>query len=448
VSLVLRHRFAKRGHSLSSLIKNYLGEKMRKILIIICVVMNLLACSVSQEIPGKPQKETVVNKMSKMQIDLLVKALNSGDFELLKPELSSEFRIPGVPESMNESVMSQVVSTFGKEINDYKIKSEEKGEFLKLVVEFDLEEETKEYDFLFDNEMKFVEINIFKAQIQTKEAMSDSNMNIPPFMIQNFTMSNKLITVEAEVDGKVGKFLVDSGAPCLVLNSKHFETENNNSVGSQGATGTITGTSYKKIRKFKWDNFEYNDIDVLAMDISHLEAGLNVEILGLISYEELKHFETFFDYMNKQMILKKLDANVQMQLPYKVVKELKFELKSHIPIFNAEIQGETYRLGLDTGAESNLFHAAKYDKLKSELSDQNEDELMGANKGKVTVKSGKLNCYKINDFELKDEEFVFSDISHLNQGYGLNIDGLIGYEFLHKQPVSINFRDMILKIYE
>jgi len=34
---------------------------------------------------------------------------------------------------------------------------------------------------------------------------------------------------------------------------------------------------------------------------------------------------------------------------------------------------------------------------------------------------------------------VFSDISHLNEGYSMNINGILGYEFLSIQPVLISY---------
>jgi hypothetical protein len=43
-----------------------------------------------------------------------------------------------------------------------------------------------------------------------------------------------------------------------------------------------------------------------------------------------------------------------------------------------------------------------------------------------------------------DMQFVASDISHLTNGYGLEIVGLLGFPFLNQKKVAIDFENQQL----
>ncbi|WP_258097883.1 aspartyl protease family protein [Marinoscillum pacificum] len=57
------------------------------------------------------------------------------------------------------------------------------------------------------------------------------------------------------------------------------------------------------------------------------------------------------------------------------------------------------------------------------------------------------NKIEINDVKLDDIELYTTELSHLEQTIGRNIDGIIGYDLLKNYVVKIDYEDMKIKLY-
>lgn len=117
-----------------------------------------------------------------------------------------------------------------------------------------------------------------------------------------------------------------------------------------------------------------------------------------------------------------------------------FTLSSHIPVFKANIKGKDYNFGLDCGAESNLIDSDLLEELSKSIRKRTTDTLRGADKKGKEVTKGLIKKTIIGKYKFKNMATVFSSISHLNKGYKINIDGLMGYELLSKQKTLISYK--------
>lgn len=252
-----------------------------------------------------------------------------------------------------------------------------------------------------------------------------------------------LIFVEVEVNDEPAYFILDSGAPVVVLNSKYFS--NGTDDGSaQGVSGSLQRQQIR-IDKFRWGNIELSDTDLMGLDLSHLEAELDHPFKGLIGYDLLQDYELLIDYEKEELLLFK-----EGQTAYHQTKQpksaLTFEYQLHIPVIEAEIGGVNYQLGLDTGAEQNLISQPAFEKLPTDTYEiQETTELRGADKNVTEVQRFIVHKSEFSGHTFEAMSFVSSDISHLTAGYGLKIEGLVGYPFLSQQLCSIDFADQ--KIY-
>ena len=185
---------------------------------------------------------------------------------------------------------------------------------------------------------------------------------------------------------------------------------------------------------------------MLTLDISHLEEELEAEIHGLIGYELFKDYDLLFDYEQKvltliepdkaESFLSQTSANKRFDIP--------FEQGGHIPILSAVVENDTLSLGLDCGAESNLLSSSIFDALKPQLDDITQDALIGIGSEKNMVQKGSIKNMSIGGVDFKSTRTVFSDISHLNEGYQLQLDGLIGYEILSRQKTLLSYARKML----
>ncbi len=75
-----------------------------------------------------------------------------------------------------------------------------------------------------------------------------------------------------------------------------------------------------------------------------------------------------------------------------------------------------------------------------------KDTLSGAGKNRIEVTKGLIKKVYIEKKKNKNVSTLFNDMSHLNNGYKLKLDGLMGYELLSKQKTIISYKrkEMIL----
>ncbi|MBC8322612.1 MAG: aspartyl protease family protein [Candidatus Marinimicrobia bacterium] len=397
--------------------------------------------------------ETKQSKDFTKEISILVESINENDFTKLNPLVSDNFRVPGIPQAMAIDVLKQVVDTYPHHTLNFTIKSiEHKGNEVFVSVLFVRKEKEMSHLLVFDEVGEFVEINLFSAHTEHTEEIEQSNLTVPIFMQSEFELHHNLIIVSAEIDGQKGNFILDSGAPVMILNKHHFShIDSVNSMGGKGVTGRrMTSTSIQNMKHFKWNDYEMRDFDAVFHDLSHLENELDIKIIGLISYRELEHFETMFDYENMRLMLFKLDedgytiAQVQRENPG---VEIPFKMEGHTPIFEGSINGKTYTFGLDTGAEFNLMDKPLFDSLAKNITHIKLDTLIGISGEEIETQIGFIDKTVIGGNSYNNMKTVFSSTEHLYKNGETKLDGLLGYEFLSQHKTALNFRKKILTIY-
>ena len=263
-----------------------------------------------------------------------------------------------------------------------------------------------------------------------------------------FIMINNLIAVEVMLNNEKRVFLFDSGSPSVILNSKYLtknDTTHKDTISSKGVGGSISGMDIEQIEKLEFGGIIMENQDILTLDITHLEKALetNIEIYGLIGYELIKDYDLLFDYNKKELTLINPDFFTQYKndelSDYKFTI-VPFELESHIPIIKARIGKKEYSFGIDSGSETNLINSELLPSIITHLKHIEKNTLVGADKNSIEVTKGLIKKLFIGERQFKNVPTVFNDISHLNNGYNLKLDGLMGYELLSKQKTLISYR--------
>ena len=99
-------------------------------------------------------------------------------------------------------------------------------------------------------------------------------------------MAGKLIAVDVLLNGQKRKFILDSGSPMVILNSKYIEQDSTERKISsvEGVNGKISGMDIEKIDSLDFSGIRMVNQKVITIDLAHLEEDLEFEIHGLIGY--------------------------------------------------------------------------------------------------------------------------------------------------------------------
>ncbi len=385
-------------------------------------------------------------------------AINTKSSVELEKHLASDFEIANQKGKIAKIVLKQLFTQLGDTVQLYtEVNAERIEKSLTLIYSISYSKMgQKNATFVFDEHNKLKKLELFKMEVKTMDK-SEREISKPKKEVITipFIMIGNLIAVDVMVNNEKKIFLFDSGSPSVILNSKYIQTNdtvNKKTISSsKGVGGSISGMDIENIEKLEFGNIIMENQDVLTLDISHLENSLetNIEIYGLIGYELIKDYDLLFDYEKKELTLINPDFFPQYKnnelSDYKLTI-VPFELSSHIPVIKARIGNKDYSFGIDCGAETNLMDKELLAPMLTHLKHIEKDTLSGAGKSCIEVTKGLIKKVYIEKKRFKNVSTLFNDMSHLNNGYKLKLDGLMGYELLSKQKTIISYKrkEMIL----
>lgn len=383
-------------------------------------------------------------------IKQFVQAWNAKTFHIVEPYISSSFEISGVPKDYTKQALERVFAQIPHKIEKISLLGEEQTRMgLKYTVLVERPDSSREIDFVVWKDGKIVSTTLFQASVKS---VSQAKMETAAsFKTVPFTLYDRMIFVPGEINGKPVDFLLDSGAPIFVLNSKYDRPENMVSVSaSKGVGGSIENVGTREIQSLIWGGGQYKDFDAISMDLSHLEEKLGRSFAGLISQAELEPYETIIDYNKQTIYLYALDEHgdrIEDNGQNKQKSVIPFDLQGHIPVIPARIGKVDLNFGLDTGAQSNLLDKSHFDSVKKLVSSTEVDTVIGADANAMDAISGTIKSTRIARKNYNKMRYVFSDISHLNDAYKTEVHGLLGFPFLSQKTFGINYRKRELKLY-
>lgn len=283
---------------------------------------------------------------------------------------------------------------------------------------------------------------------------SDTAINATPYTYTNSAMSSRtiefeavggLIVVPAIVDGVEQKFILDTGAPALLLNEVPTNLLENYEVVGVGGKKDI-GT--RKVSNFAWAGTQTTDVEVYQLNLQHIEYLTGLDLGGLIGYEALENYELYIDYSENKVIL--FDEKARKTFKEKKVKRVMyFTMEEHFIVVNVKVGGKMMKFALDTGAEVNLINQAAISEIKEKhYTKEQSTQISGTTTSVQEGHSYAVDRVKYGTKKLDDHKFTAMDLTFFNLIKEGRIDGFLGYPFLNQYTISINFEKKKLYIWE
>lgn len=394
-------------------------------------------------------QQTISQNIAKCKeiVSLTKEGINKKSPIDLLPFLSEDFTIAGQKGNIAKLVVKQLFIQLGDTVLSIgSLRQNKQEETLKLIYDFNYEKKGhREATFLFNNQNQLKSLKLFNMEVKSMSAQSDLTKSSQSVIQVPFEMVEKLIVVEVELEGVKRKFILDTGSPKVILNGKYFPSDSKGSFISnvKGVNAQNINMYTKKVSELDFYGISTKDTEMMVVDLSHLKADLGFEFYGLIGYEIIKDYDLIFDYEKKLLTLIAPDhyeIYKKTHLSKATLEVVPMQQRGHIPVVETKVGDNLLKLGIDCGAEVDLFDVSLYDQMQQQLSNLGTEELKGAQKNVEIVTQGVLNNISIGQKQFTSTPTLFKDISHLNSSLDAKIDGLLGYPILSKQRTLISFR--------
>lgn len=382
---------------------------------------------------------------SKTIVSSVVKAVNQGSIDGIDNDLAQDFTIAGQKGAIARIVLKQLISQLNDKIVDYTFIDRENEAHLKLNYIFNYERlGEKRAFFIFDKENKIKEMSLLSMEVKTMSGESNVEKSKEKYIDVPFQLAGKLILVDVNLNGKPQKFILDTGSPKVVLNSKYLNKNDKETrlSSSKGVNGNISGMDIENVESLDFYGIQLKNQDVLSMDLSHLEEELGTQFCGLLGYEFIKDYDILFDYANQNLTLIEaayLEDYINLKIKGLVSDGIPFKMEKHLPVIDFSVGEKIYNVAIDSGAESNLLDFKYSAQLQPFLKDTKQNNTIGADGLQKSTTKSVIPVSRIGENIFNNTDLILTDISHINNAYKSNLDGIIGNPILSQQKVILSY---------
>ncbi len=263
-----------------------------------------------------------------------------------------------------------------------------------------------------------------------------------------FKIIDQLIVVEAELLGRKGNFIVDTGSLNLILNRRHFNNRKYyelDNMDRSGVNASVENVKQQVLKAFQMNAVSVESLNADVIDLSHFEEAKKMNLLGIIGYSVLREFEVFIDLYLNQLTLTKIDnkGNRLTDKVYaeKIIDTVGFTLKRHSILLDGFIGKRPAKFILDTGAEYNQLNKHIDPLIKAFFYPVRTMKLSDAGGKSKLVLAGKLYRVQLSDsIYFGPMKTVLTNLRQMRQAFGTSADGVLGFEFFKQQRTIINYR--------
>ncbi len=262
--------------------------------------------------------------------------------------------------------------------------------------------------------------------------------------------AGNLLLVEAEVDGLRGDFILDTGAPGLVLNSAYFrQSAKKKAQQSVGVAGTSNEVFTLNINRLSIKDLYYENISVELTELSHIENSKGVKIIGLLGNALFDELVMRIDIKNNSLLLyrDKEPKTKKTKFINSNVIQLNLSYQNHALFIPLKIEKKAINVYFDTGAEQMVLDNYLPKSMMKNVSLNKRLNLRGTGGQKIEVWSGTIKEVGLQSLILKNIPVIVSSLEELSLAYGQSMDAIIGYPILESGIVEINYKKKLFNLY-
>jgi predicted aspartyl protease len=264
-----------------------------------------------------------------------------------------------------------------------------------------------------------------------------------------FSRAGNLILIKAKADAIEGSFILDTGAPGLILNMTYFRdyplTENYAGEEGGGITGSVSGYGHTLVKKLSFGAVHYFKVEADRINLGHIENSKGIRIFGLLGVQLFRQFEIIIDYENNEIhlhhITKKDGKNYQHRLlnDTSTYSVLPIDLLDNKILTYGKVGNKKLTFLVDTGAESNVIDSRLSENVLDNVAITRRMVLNGAGNKKVDALYGDMSNLRIGVRAITSMPVLVTNLEKMCFAYDRCLDGMLGFDFLSMHKIGFNF---------
>ncbi len=290
--------------------------------------------------------------------------------------------------------------------------------------------------------------SLFRAAFGIESIYSTSVYTDTPTCVIPFTRAGNLILIKAHADDQEGNFILDTGAPGLILNVTYFRDyplQHIQDAEQTSVSGYTQQVMRTKVKKFRFGTYNYYNTEADVVPLGHLENTRGVRILGLLGLSLFKGMEMIIDYQRSLIYLHLINRKEASVYKHAMLKqaanlvEVPIEMMDNKIVTRLELSGKKLKFIIDCGAETNLIDSRLPNKLFENITISGRVIIAGTGNRRVEALSGNVKNMKIANVALAQFPVIVTNLEKTCFSYNGCIDGILGFDFLALHKVGFNF---------
>lgn len=252
-----------------------------------------------------------------------------------------------------------------------------------------------------------------------------------------------LLLLPGSVNGKSGYFLLDTGAPFLLINEALQDPSSTDTA--QGLQGEVQlGT--RTYASINWGMDPLEKAEASHADLSHLSDYLDKEFLGILGYEAFANQQLSIDYRKREIFLGKGSQPV-LHLKGAPVFEWHFRQIGHIIVVEALLEGKKCFFILDTGSVNSVLDTREAALLSSAAQSDREVLLGSVDSRQLRTRYVQVGELQVQGRTFRDLSLLSVDMSEVSTTLECPIAGIIGNDLLSQFTVAIDYKEKKIKFW-
>jgi len=260
------------------------------------------------------------------------------------------------------------------------------------------------------------------------QLISSSETKIKSFP---FKIVNSLIIIEAEIDGKEGNYILDTGTDAILLDGSPDQT-NQNIITPSGDLSTHN----TKLTSLKVGNYVKYDVDAHIVSLSSLKDELGIDLSGIIGGKFFMPENLILDFKHSEVIISSHITSTDVA----GMNTESFTLVNQIPIINIKIQNKSYRFALDSGATAHFVCPSTLQRIEAKTTVASHTDIWTVQNVSEIDVSFVIESFSLGNVKFSGHHYISYDLDHINTELDTPIDGIISLAEIAHEKIILDFR--------